>query len=455
MKRIYLFILVVFSQILLYSQQHQKLLADKIVANIGEKYILYSDIQNTILDFKRQAISNNIEDYTVPTSCQILENLFIKKILILQAQRDSLPVSDEEIDAALDVRIRNFINQFGSKEVLEEVAGKSIFQLKEDFRDQLKEQKLFESMQAKIIENIKITPSEVVEFYNKIPKDSLYVYESEVELSQIIVHPKANPEIELYVAKQLNELRKQLENNPKKFDNFVKLYSEDPAAKENGGQYNLNRNDKQWDPTFLSASFRLKDGQISPVIKSKFGYHIILMVSKNGDDAIVKHILRIPPISEEETKNNIHFLDSVRNLIINNQLKFSEAVNKFSDDENSKFSAGNITDRYGSNYITLDNLDKELIIALKKIEPGQFSKPLEFIDERGRKAVRLIYFKNRTTPHKENLKDDYNKIAQRALDVKKNIAIEKWIANKSTDFYLTIQSDYADCIEIRKFLSKK
>ena len=454
MKRIYLLVLVFFTQILLYSQHNQKLLADKIVANIGEKYILYSDIQNTILDFKRQALSNNIEDYTVPTSCQILENLLIKKILILQAQRDSLPISDEEIDAALDVRIRNFINQFGSKEVLEEVAGKSIFQLKEDFRDQLKEQKLFESMQAKIIENIKITPSEVVEFYNKIPKDSLLIYESEVELSQIIVHPKPNPEIELYVAKQLNELRKQLENNPKKFDNFVKLYSEDPAAKENGGQYNLNRNDKQWDPTFLSASFRLKDGQISPVIKSKFGYHIILMVSKNGDDAIVKHILRIPPISEEETKNNIHFLDSIRNLIINNQLKFSEAVNKFSDDENSKFNAGNITDRYGSNFITLDNLDKELIIALKKIEPGQFSKPLEFNDDRGRKAVRLIYFKNRTTPHKENLKDDYNKIALRALDIKKNAAIEKWLANKSTDFYLTIQSEYGDCVEIKKFLSK-
>ena len=178
------------------------------------------------------------------------------------------------------------------------------------------------------------------------------------------------------------------------------------------------------------------------------------MVSKNGDDAIVKHILRIPPISEEETKNNIHFLDSIRNLIINNQLKFSEAVNKFSDDENSKFNAGNITDRYGSNFITLDNLDKELIIALKKIEPGQFSKPLEFNDDRGRKAVRLIYFKNRTTPHKENLKDDYNKIALRALDIKKNAAIEKWLANKSTDFYLTIQSEYGDCVEIKKFLSK-
>ena len=431
-----------------FGQVQQKVLADKIISTVGDKFILYSDVQNAILDYKRQVQANNIEDYIIPKPCQVLSNIIIKKILVLQAQRDSLPISEDEIDAALEARIRNFISQFGSKEVLEEVAGKSVYQLKEDYKDALKEQKLSESMQNKVVESIKITPNEVEDFYNKIPKDSLLIYESEVELSQVVIHPKANPEIEVYVAKQLNEFRKELERGGKKFENFVKLYSEDPAAKENGGQYSLNKNDKQWDPTFLSASFRLKDGQISPVIKSKFGYHIILMVSKNGDDAIVKHILRIPPITDEEVKKTITYLDSFRNLIETKQIRFAEVVSKVSDDDNSKFTGGAITDRFGSNFITLDNLDKETILALKKIQPGEVSKPIEFTDERGRKGIKLIYFKSRSNPHKENLKDDYNKVSQRALETKRNIALEKWIKEKIPNFYITLDEEYKTCLEL-------
>ena len=328
------------------NAQVKKVLADKIIGTVGDKFILRSDIENTMLDMKRQAQGE--ENIVLPNSCQIVEQQLIRKALVLQAEKDSLLVTEEEVENAIDMRIRQFMQQFGSKEVLEEVAGRSIIQLKEDFRIQIKEQKLSENMQEKIVEKIKITPFEVRAFYNKIPVDSLLLYESEVSIAEIILHPKANRDIEEYVIKQLSDYRRQIESGINKFDQLVKLYSEDPSSKENLGQFNINRNEKTWDPAFMAGSFRLKEGQISAPIKSKFGYHIIQLISRSGDDAVVKHILRIPPITKDEIDIAKHLLDSVKKEILANKMSFGEAVNKYSDDDGSKFSGGAVTGGDGS-----------------------------------------------------------------------------------------------------------
>ena len=222
--------------------QTKKVLADKIVCTVGDKFILKSDVENALLDLKRQAQGQ--ENVTLPTLCQVVEQQMIRKALVLQAEKDSILVTEEEVENAIDTRIRSFLQQFGSKEVLEEVAGRSIQQLKEDFRTMIKEQKLAAEMQSKIVDKVKITPFEVRAFYNKIPKDSLPLYESEVNIAEIIIHPKANRDIEEYVIKQLMDYRHQIETGINKFDQLVKLYSEDPSAKENLGQFNINRNEK-------------------------------------------------------------------------------------------------------------------------------------------------------------------------------------------------------------------
>jgi peptidyl-prolyl cis-trans isomerase SurA len=419
------------------SAQSKKVLADKIVGQVGDKIILRSDIQNTINDVKRQ--SQGQDNAVIPTECQVLESQLIRKALLLQATKDSLIVSEEEIEGDLDTRIRQTIQQYGSKDVLEEIAGKTIYQLKDDFREPLKEQKLADQMQQKIIKDIKITPTEVKLYYSKIPKDSLPFYESEVEVSQIIIHPKANKDVEEYIAKQLYDYKKQAETlGAKKFEQLAKNYSEDPAVKENAGQYTLNRNDKFWDPAFLAGAFRLKEGQISPVIKSKFGLHIIMMITRSGDEAVVRHILRIPPITEDEIKETNEKLDSIRNDIKIAKMSFAEAVSKFSDDEGSKFSAGSLSGRDGSTFISLDMLDKEM-------KPGDISKPQVYVDDRNRKVVRLIYFKTKKEPHRENLKEDYNKVAQRALEDKKSITLEKWFKDHIPNYYVLIDKDFANC----------
>ncbi len=427
------------------SAQNKKVVADKIVGQVGDKIILRSDVLNAISDLKRQAQGQ--ENVVLPTECQVLEGQLIRKALLLQAQKDSLHVGEEEIEATMDNRIRQSIMQFGSKDVLEEIAGKTIYQLKEDMRESFREQKLSEQMQSKIVDGIKITPNEVKAYFAKIPKDSLPYYESEIEVSQIVVHPKANKDVEEYVSKQMYDYKKQAEaGGVKKFDQLAKLYSEDPAVKENGGQYSLNRNEKTWDPAFLAASFRLKEGQISPVVKSKFGLHIIMMISRSGDEAVVKHILRIPPVTDDEIKEAQMHLDTIRRKLVEGSLGFGAAVNKYSDDENSKFSAGSVaSSRDGSTFVNIDQLDKDMIKPLSALKPGEYSQPQVYVDERGRKVVRLIYLKNRTNPHRENLKEDYNKIAQRALEEKKNSALEKWFKEHIPTYFISIDKDFASC----------
>ncbi|MDB5248749.1 MAG: peptidylprolyl isomerase [Segetibacter sp.] len=429
--------------------QPKKVIADKIVAQVGDKIILRSDIYNSIADAQRQGaqLPPNPE-------CILVERALIEKALVLQAEKDSLPVSEEDVEAELDNRIRGFIMQYGSKEVLEEVAGKSVYQLKEDFREPIKEQKLSEAMRRKIVENIKITPNEVRDYFEKIPKDSLAYYESELELSEIVVYPKANREVESYVSKQLSDWKKQVEDGSAKFEQLVKQYSEDPAVKEGNLQYTLNRTDKIWDPTFLSTAFKLKEGQISQVIKSKFGLHIIQLVSRAGDEAIVRHILKIPPVTQEEINESIVKLDSIRSKIVAGTMGFGEAVNRYSEDEGSKFSGGHLQSRDGSSFVTIDQLDKDMVQVIKNMKVGDYSAPVSYTDERGKKAVRLVYLQTRTEPHRENLKDDYSKVSQRAVDEKKNLALQKWFQVHIPNYYIVLDKEFAACESIKEWSSK-
>src|SRR5258706_8383421 len=169
------------------QSQSAKVVADKIAGIVGDRIILQSDIKNSIADIQRQG-------GTVPENadCLIMEQALISKVLMLQAEKDSLPVTDEEVEAELDQKIRYYINQLGSQSALEEMAGKTIYQIKDDARESVKEQKLAAAMQHKIVENVRITPNEVKAFFDKIPKDSLPFFESELEVCQIIIFPKAS-----------------------------------------------------------------------------------------------------------------------------------------------------------------------------------------------------------------------------------------------------------------------
>ncbi|MBP6233030.1 MAG: peptidylprolyl isomerase, partial [Chitinophagaceae bacterium] len=414
------FLLVCFTTVA--QSQAKKVVADKIAAVVGDRIILKSDITNSILDIARQG-------GTVPENaeCLLMEQAIVSKVLMLQAEKDSLPVTDDEVEAELDQKIRYYINQLGSQEALEEMAGKSIYQIKDDARESVKEQKLSGAMQRKIVDNVRITPNEVKAFFDKIPTDSLPFYESELEICQVISYPKASRDLEQYIIGEMNNYKRQIETKITTFDALAKKVSEDPGSKDRGGQYQINRNEKSWDPIFMSTAFRLKEGDISLPVKSKFGYHIIQMVQRNGDDAIVRHILRIPPVTDDEIKQASKKLDSVRTNIIAGKLSFNAAASKYSDDESAKFAGPCITNRDGSTYVTIDALDKDMVGMLGKMKIGDISLPAAYTDEQGKKGVRIVYLKSRSEPHRMNLHDDYSRISQFALEEKKAKAMEKWM----------------------------
>jgi peptidyl-prolyl cis-trans isomerase SurA len=425
--------------------QPKKVLADKIVAVVGDKIVLKTDIDNALIDMQRQGI-----EAPPNASCYIMEQALGVKSLVLQAEKDSLPITDEEIDADIENRIRYFISQYGSKEELERIAGKSVYQLKDDFKTGIRDQKLASAMRNKIVEDVKITPNEVKAYFDKLPIDSLAFYESEVEVGQIVSYPKASRDAEEYAIEQLNEYKKQIESG-KDFRNLADMYSEDPGVKQNRGQYEINRNSKELDAIWLNKAFTLKEGQISKPFKTKFGYHIIQLVSRAGDDAVVRHILKVPQVTNIEMREGYSKLDSVRAKLIAGTLDFGTAVSQFSDDEGSRFTAGMLQGANGS-FLTIDQLDPEMIKMLKDLRLGEYSQPVEFADERGKKGVRIVYLKTKTEPHRENLKDDYSKIAGRALEEKKETALENWFYKKINTYYIMIDPAYQECEVMQKWV---
>ena len=426
--------------------QPQKVVADKVVGIVGDKIILKSEITNEILDRQRrnEAVPENAE-------CIVMEQALTLKALVLQAEKDSLQVSEEELESLLDNQVRGFVQAYGSKEALEQIAGRTVYQIKEDFRVSFKERKQAELMRNKIVEGIKITPTEVKAFFDKIPKDSLVFLESQVEIGQIVLYPKASRDLDKNAIEELTDFKQQVEAGTRKFETLASLYTDDPGSKNTGGMYNINRTEKVMDPAFVQAAFRLKEGQVSPVIKSKFGYHIIQMVNRAGDDATVRHILKIPQITDDEIKIAQSKLDSIRSKLIAGTTTFGEAVARYSEDDGSKYTAGFLQCRDGT-FCTIDQLDKELVTLLPKLKVGEFSQPVAFTDERNKKSVRVVYLKTRTEPHIENLKDDYNREAQRALEEKKGDAIEKWFNSKIATYYIMIDDDYKTCSQLQKWM---
>ena len=426
----------------------QHVVADKIAGIVGDKIILKSELANANADIQRQGGQAQDE-------CALLDQMLTQKALVLQAEKDSIPVTDEEVEAEIDQQIRYFIAQYGSKEALEQISGRSVYQIKDDFRQPFKERKLAQGMRSKIVDGIKITPAEVKEYFEKIPQDKLLFYESELQIQQIVVYPKASRDIEVLAIDELNNFKKQVEAGTRKFETLASLYSDDPGTKDKQGMMEVNRTDKGIDPTFLAAAFRLHDGQISPVVKSKFGYHLIQMISRSGDDAIIRHILRIPQITQTEIDEAIAKLDSVREKLLTGSISFGEAVVKYSDDDYAKFTAGRLMGRDGSTYLTIADLDKDMVLMLKNsnLKPGEYSKPSLYSDERGKKGVRLIQLISRSEPHRENMKDDYNRIAQRALEEKKAQALQKWFVSKIPGYYILIDPEYKNCNGLQKWQS--
>ncbi|WP_282456790.1 peptidylprolyl isomerase [Chitinophaga sedimenti] len=433
-------------------------IVDKIVAKVGDKIILRSEVESGLVDFQKQAL-----DQPLPAnaSCSVLERLIAHKVLVLQAERDSLPINDADVSGRIESQIRYFESVYGTRQKMEEITGYTVYQLRERFREPIREQMLADAMREKIVGTVKVTPTEVKTNFERIPKDSLPFYESELEVGQLVVIPKAGSEMSNYAVERLNEFKKRAESGTTDFGTLAKIYSEDPGCKETGCIYTLNRNDKNmWDPAFLSASFRLKEGEISQPVKSQFGYHLIKMLKRQGDNVTVQHILIKAGITNEDMTAATKKVDSLRSAIMAGKTTFADAVYKYSDLPDAKFTGGMIQDpNSGSSLITIDMLDdptyKDIVLALNDLKPGEVSKPMKYEDPRSGNGMRIVYLKTRTQPHRENLQDDYARIRERAMKIKQAETLNKWLLDKIPTFYVDVEPEFKNCTNVASWMNAR
>ena len=375
--------------------------------------------------------------------CEILEDLMFRKLMLNQAEMDSITVTDEQVNAEVDRLVRYFISQLGSQENLEKYYKKSMSAIKEELFRMRKDQMLEEQVQQAMLANVEVTPGEVRKCYYDIPHDSVPMVNSKYEIAHIVKKPAITLEQKLEVKDRLYKMRKRILDG-ERFSTLALLYSEDPGSAKKGGELGFHGRG-EFAPEFEAAAFNLRDGEISEVIETEFGFHIIQMIERRGEFVNVRHILLTVKVSPEALQEAYDELDSIAKLINNDSITFDEAVRKFSD-ENDKISGGILVNpNTGSTLFDASELDQQVSFTINRMQVGELSEPVPMKTDDNKDAYRLLYLKRKTAPHKANLKDDYTLIRDWAMQQKREEIINKWIANKSQKAYIKVIDDFKDC----------
>ena len=432
------FIIFGFSSGALVAQQ--KSVIDGIAAVVGSRVILKSEIEAAHDNLVRQGqLENTSEDM-----CSVFEDLLLEKLLIHQAEIDSVVVTEEEADANMERRIQMIVQQIGSVQKLEEFYKKSIIEIKEEMSEMIKDQLTAEKMQRKITEKIEVTPTEIFEYFHSKPPDSLPIVNAEVELSQIVIYPKIRKEAKQDAIERLKRLKDRVQRGTS-FASMAVLYSEDPGSAKNGGEYRgIKRG--QFVKEFEAVAFNLRKGEISDPFETEYGFHIVQLLARRGEELDLRHILIKPKIDDEDLEEASRSLDSIRTLIIEGVINFETAAERYSMDENTKFNKGLYVNPY-----TLDpawevgNLERDIFTVVQNLKPGEISEPVFFRKPDGKEGFRIIRLNKRTEAHKLSLQDDYNKVKQFALMDKQSKVLKAWIERKLQTTYVRINQNYYNC----------
>lgn len=422
----------------IYAQQQQVI--DKIVAVVGNNIIMQSDIEEQYMQYRMQG---GIKGSASSIRCEILEDMLFRKLMLNQAELDSITVSDEQIDSEVDRYIRYYLSQFGSQEKLEKYYDKPMKDIKNDLRDMLKEKQLMEEVQRKIVEGVNATPSDVREFYNNIPKDSIPMVSAQYEIAELVKKPPITLDEKLAVKERLYGLRSRILKG-ERFSTMALLYSEDPGSAKKGGELGF-KGRGELVPEFEAAAFALKDGEISEVVETEYGYHIIQLIERRGDYINVRHILLTVRVSPEALQTAYNELEYIADLIRKDSITFDEAVKVHSDEDDKTNGGYLINPVTGGTLFAAEDLDQQVSVVINRLQVGEVSDPVPMKTKNDKDAYRLLMIKKKTTPHKANLKEDYALIQQWTMQKLRQDAINKWIDAKSSKAYVKISDDYKDC----------
>jgi peptidyl-prolyl cis-trans isomerase SurA len=420
----------------------ERMTIDKIAAQIGENIILQSDIEAQ----KLQALSSGVE-LTPNADCQILEDLMFQNLLLNQAELDSIEITDAQVDAEMENRVRVIEQQIGSRQKMEEYYGKTITQIKIEFRPLIKKRMLSEEMQRQITSKVTITPKEVEAFFKTIPVDSIPLINSQLSFQQIVIFPSITKDDKAIAKKTLQDILDGIKRG-KKFEDEAKKYSQDPGSAPKGGVMNATRG--MMVAPFEAAVFSLKVGEVSEVFETEFGYHIVKLIQRTGDDYICSHILIIPEFSRESLNDAGLKIEECYTKLKSNEITWDDAVLKYSNDENTKQNKGIITNPITGQQTwsmeDLNQVDQQIYLLTDALNKGDISTASLYYDFNERKqGVRIVRLMERTNPHRANLLEDYALIQSAAENKKREDVLKAWTDSKIHNAYIRIDKGYSNC----------
>ncbi len=415
---------------------------DKIAAQVGDNIILLSDIQAQ----KIQAAQAGVE-LSSEMDCNMLEELMYQKLLINQAQLDSIEVSPEMIDAEMEQRLRVIENQIGSRERMEEFYGKTVAQIKNEFRPVIGDQMRAQEMERQITAEVAVTPRDVKEFYKMIPSDSIPLINSQLSFQQIVIYPEIGTAEKEAARSKLKGIREEVMNGTP-FSTAARLNSDDPGSASLGGKISASKG--MMVKPFEAAVFSLNEGEVSEVFESEYGFHIVKLEKRLGDDYVCRHILIVPKFNDSDIEAAAYRLDSCYQRLMANEITWEEAVLEYSNDEFTRLNKGIITNPVTGNQQwdaeNLNQIDQQIYLLTQNMKVGDISQPNLYTNAAERKqGVRIVRLKNRTQPHKANLTDDYELIQKAAENEKKRVVINEWITGKIASTYVKINTPFDEC----------
>lgn len=417
---------------------------DEVVWVVGDEAILKSDVEEERLQAQYEGRKIDGDPY-----CVIPEMLAIQKLFLHQAAIDSVTVSDSEILQRLEAQTNYAISQVGSKEKLEEYFNKTLTQIREAWRENIRDGQTVQKMQEKIAGEVKVTPAEVRQYFKSLPQDSIPYVPTQVEVQIISLQPKIPQEEIDRVKKQLREFTERVNSGESQFSTLALLYSEDPGSARNGGELGF-KGRGELVPEFANVAFNLQDpSKVSKIVESEYGFHIIQLIEKRGDRINSRHILIKPKVEEKDIEASIAKLDSIANDIRNNKFTFEDGATYISQDKETKNNHGLLPNPMtGTSHFTMEELSRVSQEAAKVVDGlnvGEISKPFTMINDKGKEVCAIIKLKSKINGHKATITDDYQKLKSLVVEKRKDEKLQKWIVEKQKSTYVRINEKWQKC----------
>lgn len=422
---------------------------DKTIAKIGDEFILLSELEYR---YREEVLATGEETET--GKCDLLFTMMQEKMLIVQAGRDSIVVTDEEINQQMEQRMSFFIQQFGSEKAIEKYFGEPMDKIRSKLKSTLGDQLLVNRMKQEVLGAVNVSPLHVRKYYKSLPKDSLPKIEAQFEVGQILRNIPVGVKEERRVKRRLNKYRNEILAGEVEFEFVASLYSEDPGSAQRGGDLGwASRN--SYVTEFSAAAFKLKKDSISGIVETEFGFHIIKLLDRKGDRIHCKHILIKPQPRPENKQRTRQMLDSIRTLILDDSTTFEKAAYKYSQDEESRNTGGMLYDpQTGSIRLLASSIPPDLATILDTMTIGNITKVLPYSTPRKKETYRIIFLKNKIPAHIMNLEQDYSYVSELATAQRKDGVLLDWTWKKASSMYVSVSSEYLNCKPIARLMAE-